>query len=226
MSPRGSDARGGVAQTKAACWDGEIGRPEAANTFCNGELHDYAHSLVDTLDFESLLNILEHHYVLLLNLWRTLEGTFQSGGAIVSRDGTEEMLSHALHTMAVPSRCSTATPQSALGARDLEPSAPHHPHAGQQCLSAGTASQKLAPGTSATRLGIKCCPPETRTKGEKHAPRTPSGSVWQQTPSGAPAQKRQPSERRHRRQRPELRHLSRDEELSNESYKTAGPCSP
>jgi hypothetical protein len=79
--------RGGVAQTKAALWDGEFARPEAANTFCNGELHDYAHSLVDTLDFESLLNILEHHYVLLLNLWRTLEGTFQSGGAIVSRDG-------------------------------------------------------------------------------------------------------------------------------------------
>jgi hypothetical protein len=77
---------GGVAQTKAACWDGEFGRPEAANTFGDGELHCYAHSLVDTLDFESLLNLLEHHYVLLLNLGRNHEGTFQSGGAIVSRD--------------------------------------------------------------------------------------------------------------------------------------------
>ena len=74
-------------QKKAACWDGEFGRPELANTFCDGELYDYAHSLVDTLDFESLLNLLEHHYVLLLNLGRNHEGTFQSGGAIVSRDG-------------------------------------------------------------------------------------------------------------------------------------------
>jgi hypothetical protein len=77
----------GVAQTKAACWDGEFGRPEAANTFGDGELHCYAHSLVDTLDFESLLNLLEHHCVLILNLGRNHEGTFQSGGGIVSRDG-------------------------------------------------------------------------------------------------------------------------------------------
>ena len=87
MSPRGSDARGGVAQTKAALWDGEFARPEAANTFCNGELHDYAHSLVDTLDFELGAHRLEHLRMLLLNLRRTQEGTFQSGGAIVSRDG-------------------------------------------------------------------------------------------------------------------------------------------
>ncbi len=172
MSPRGSDVRGGGAQTKATCWDGEFGRPKAANTFCNDELHDYAHSLVDTLDFESLLNILEHHYVLLLNLWRTHKGTFQSGGAIVS-DGTEEMLCHVR---------STATPQSVLGARDLEPSAPHHPHAGQQCWSAGTASQKLAPGTAATRVAAQ----EKNQQFMKDLMNIPPAEMRELDPSGRP----------------------------------------
>jgi hypothetical protein len=117
-------------QTKAACWDGEFGRPEVANTFCDGELYDYAHSLVHTLDFELGAHRLEHLRMLLLNLGRTHEGTFQSGGA-----SSVAMVTEAVHyTMAVPSRLTT--PQSALLARDSEPSAPRQPHAGQQELLA------------------------------------------------------------------------------------------
>jgi hypothetical protein len=133
----------GVAQTKVACWDGEFGRPEAANTFGDGELHCYAHSLVDTLDFESLLNLLEHHCVLILNLGRNHEGTFQSGGGIVSRDGNRSGALH--HGCSLPINYTTVCVASA-GLGTKRP-------ASATCWSAGTVGQKLAPDSAATRDG-------------------------------------------------------------------------
>jgi hypothetical protein len=130
-------------QTKAACWDGEFGRPEVANTFCDGELYDYAHSLVHTLDFELGAHRLEHLRMLLLNLGRTHEGMFQSGGGIVSRDGNRSGALH--HGCSLPINYTTVCVASA-GLGTKRP-------ASATCWSAGTVGQKLAPDSAATRDG-------------------------------------------------------------------------